>query len=130
MFRGPQPGMPMDFDRYNMYRQPDEIGVVNKQRMEQGQITKDFQSIVFQMPQNNGFDRSSLRKPAKQNPFLNTPTYHNMQQGRYDLGWCLEDQETEEDVATCRYITDEELKEFLEAAYAGRIDHLFLVKWR
>lgn len=110
--------------------QPEEIGVVNKQRMEQGQISREFQSIIFQMPPNNGFDRSQRKKPPRINTYLQSRTYFNMSQGNYDLGWCLDEGESEENIASCPYISDEERKEFIEAAYEGRVDQLYLVKWR
>lgn len=53
-----------------------------------------------------------------------------MSQGNYDLGWCIDENETEESVASSPYISDEERKEFIEDAYNGKVDQLYLVKWR
>ena len=72
----------------------------------------------------------SRKKLAKVNPFLNSQTFFNMNSGAFDLGWLLEDGETEEDLAVCRYISEEERKEFVEKAFKGDVDHLHLVKWR
>jgi hypothetical protein len=61
---------------------------------------------------------------------LNSPAYLMMAQGNFHLGWALEEGETEEDLQNCRYIGDEERKEFIEKAYKGEVDPLHLVKWR
>lgn len=64
------------------------------------------------------------------NPYFNSRTYFNMSQGNYDLGWCLEENETEEQVASSPYISEEERKEFIEDAFKGEVDQLYLIKWR
>lgn len=53
-----------------------------------------------------------------------------MNQGGFSLDWLLDPGETEESVKSSRYIQDEEVKEFLEKAYKGDVDPLYLVKWR